>query len=135
MKILKYVFVVITTLIVICAMAPSAEAATTVKNFDAIRSDILNWMNVGKSGNTGIDEGALKSIIAPVVNVLTAIGIFTIVIVTIIMGIKYMFAEANEMAKLKEQLIRTSSISGCNFRSNSYLEDCVYSFNTNKIIK
>ena len=41
----------------------------------------------------------------PVDNILTAVGIVVLVAVTMIMGIRYMFATPEEAAKLKQQLI------------------------------
>lgn len=105
MKILKYVFVVITALMIIYLIQPTAHAATQVKNFNEMRSAISGWTNKGASGESGIDEGGLRSIVAPIINILTGIGIFVIVAVTIIMGIKYMFATPEQAAKLKQQLI------------------------------
>lgn len=105
MKILKYVFVVITALIMINSMQPEAQAAVTVKNFDQMRSSIQDWKNHGQSQDSGVSASDLKSIILPIINILTAIGVFVIVGVTIIMGMKYMFATPDEAAKLKQQLI------------------------------
>lgn len=104
MKILKYVFVVITTLIIILAIQPTVNA-TGVKNFDEMKTAINNWSNKGKTGDTGINSGEIREIIVPIINILTVIGIFVIVGVTIIMGIKYMFASPEQAAKLKQQLI------------------------------
>lgn len=47
----------------------------------------------------------MKEIVVPIANILTAIGVFVLVGVTIVMGIKYMFATPEEAAKLKQQLI------------------------------
>lgn len=47
----------------------------------------------------------MGEILNPIVGILTAIGVIVLVAVTIIMGIKYMFATPEEAAKLKQQLI------------------------------
>lgn len=47
----------------------------------------------------------MGEILKPIVGILTAIGVIVLVVVTIIMGIKYMFATPEEAAKLKQQLI------------------------------
>ncbi len=47
----------------------------------------------------------MGNILKPIVGILTAIGVIVLVVVTIIMGIKYMFATPEEAAKLKQQLI------------------------------
>ena len=63
-------------------------------------------MNTGKNGNSAnISGNDMGSIIIPVANILTAIGVVVLVAVTIVMGIKYMFATPEEAAKLKQQLI------------------------------
>ena len=91
---------------IIYIIQPRVHAATTtVKSFDEMRAAIAGWTDKGSKGDTGIDAGGMKSIVAPIINILTAIGIFVIVAVTIIMGIKYMFATPDQAAKLKQQLI------------------------------
>lgn len=105
MKILKSIFVVITALMIIYIAQPTVSAATTVKSFDDMRNAIKEWQSKGEGGDTGITTEGLRPIIAPIINTLTAIGIIVIVAVTIIMGIKYMFATPDQAAKLKQQLI------------------------------
>ena len=105
MKILKYVFVVITALMILYAIQPTAHAATQVKNFDQMSTAIKNWSKKGESGQTGIDAGGMRQIVAPIINILTGIGVVVLVAVTIIMGMKYMFATPDQAAKLKQQLI------------------------------
>ena len=55
--------------------------------------------------NGSVDSKAMGEILKPIVGILTAIGVIVLVVVTIIMGIKYMFATPEEAAKLKQQLI------------------------------
>ncbi len=105
MKVLKYVFVVITALIILYAIQPTVHAATQVKDFDQMSSAIKNWNKKGESGQTGIDAGGMRQIVAPIINILTGIGVVVLVAVTIIMGMKYMFATPDQAAKLKQQLI------------------------------
>ena len=47
----------------------------------------------------------IGNILKPIVNILTAIGVIALIVITMIMGIKYMFATPEEAAKLKQQLI------------------------------
>ncbi len=102
MKILKSIFVVITTLMIITAIQPKTEATT----FDDMKSKIDTFMGIGQSGgSSAVNGNDMKNIIIPIANILTAIGVFVIVGVTIVMGIKYMFATPEEAAKLKQQLI------------------------------
>ena len=105
MKVIKIVFVVITALLIISIFEPKVHAATSVKTFDQMRSSINSWMNKGKSGNTGLNASDIKTIVIPIINILTVIGIVVIVGVTMVMGMKYMFATPEQAAKLKQQLI------------------------------
>lgn len=47
----------------------------------------------------------MGEILKPIVGILTAIGVIALIVITMIMGIKYMFATPEEAAKLKQQLI------------------------------
>lgn len=104
MKVFKYIFVVITTLILINALQP-AVSAVQVKSFDEMKDALTDWKSRGQQDNAGVNAGDLKQIVIPVINILTVIGVFVLVAVTIIMGIKYMFATPDVAAKLKQQLI------------------------------
>lgn len=103
MKILKYVAVVITAMLIMINLnQPVAEAMT----FDEMRSKIQTWTQIGQSqGGSQIQGNEIGEILRPIVNILTAIGVIVLVAVTVIMGIKYMFATPEEAAKLKQQLI------------------------------
>lgn len=104
MKILKVILVVITALMIINAIQPKVEAATL--SFDDMKSRLDTWKTTGKNGgNSSVSGDDMKNIIVPIANILTAIGVFVLVAVTIIMGIRYMFATPDEAAKLKQQLI------------------------------
>lgn len=104
MKVFKYIFVVITALILINALQP-AVTAVQVKSFDEMKDALTDWKSRGQQDNAGVNAGDLKQIVIPVINILTVIGVFVLVAVTIIMGIKYMFATPDVAAKLKQQLI------------------------------
>ena len=101
LKIVRIICIVITIISVISALQPKVEA----KTFNEMRADMVNWLNIGKGGKTGVDSGKLGEVVMPVVNILTAIGVIVLVAVTTIMGFKYMFATPEEAAKLKQQLI------------------------------
>lgn len=102
MKILKNIIVVITTFIIIMALQPQVKATT----FDEMKGKIDTFMGIGKNkGDSAVNGDDMKNIVVPIANILTAIGVFVLVGVTIIMGIKYMFATPEEAAKLKQQLI------------------------------
>lgn len=104
MKILKIATMIAVIVLTINIIQPKVYA-TKVSTFDQMKTSINNFLNKGKGGGTGIDDSTLKSVVNPVANILTAIGIAVLVAVTMIMGIKYMFATPEEAAKLKQQLI------------------------------
>ncbi len=102
MKILKCIAVVVTALMIINLAQPVAEA----RSFNLMNEDIKDWLEKGqKNGDGAIDEQGIIDILRPIIEILTAIGVIVLVAVTIIMGIKYMFATPEEAAKLKQQLI------------------------------
>ena len=102
MKLLKCIAVVVTALMIINLAQPVAEA----RSFNLMNEDIKDWLEKGqKNGDGAVDPQAMGEILNPIVGILTAIGVIVLVAVTIIMGIKYMFATPEEAAKLKQQLI------------------------------
>ena len=105
MKTLKIIFVAIATIMLISVFQPKVDAAITVKSFDEMKTSINAFNAKGKSGSSGVSSGDMANIVVPIINILTAAGVIVLVAVTIIMGIKYIFASPEEAAKLKQQLI------------------------------
>lgn len=105
MKVLKMVFIVVIAIFLINIFQPKVSAVE-IRSFDEMKTAINQFMNTGKSGNSAnISGDDMGSIVIPIANILTAIGVVVLVAVTIVMGIKYMFATPEEAAKLKQQLI------------------------------
>ena len=105
MKVLKIVFIAVIAIFLINIFQPEVSAVE-IRSFDEMKTAINQFMNTGKNGNSAnISGNDMGSIIIPVANILTAIGVVVLVAVTIVMGIKYMFATPEEAAKLKQQLI------------------------------
>ena len=75
-------------------------------DWSSIKGDAKNFINKGKN-QTYIDEDDIESNIMPAARILMGFGSITAVIVTLVIGIKYMMAASNpeEQAKLKKQLI------------------------------
>ena len=69
-----------------------------------MQSSAGSFLDKGK-GNQKIDTGSMKNVFGPMASIMLGIGIFVLVGVTIVMGIKYVFATPEEAAKLKQQLI------------------------------
>lgn len=104
MKILKIAVFAITLLTLLCIFQPKSYGAQ-VQSFDEMRNSIQAFLNQGKNSNLKIGANDMKSVITPIANILTAIGVVVLIAVVSIMGLKYMFATPEEAAKLKQQLI------------------------------
>lgn len=105
MKVLKIVFIAVIAIFLINIFQPEVSAVE-IRSFDEMKTAINQFMNTGKNGNSAnISGDDMGSIVIPIANILTAIGVVVLVAVTIVMGIKYMFATPEEAAKLKQQLI------------------------------
>lgn len=109
MKIYKGIIIVITIIMILSCMQPLVFAGNgeshNVKTFDQMKTAINSFMEKGKGGSGGMNSNTIGSIIVPIANILTVIGIIVLVGAAMIMGIKYMFASPEAAAKLKQQLI------------------------------
>lgn len=70
-----------------------------------------DFLSKGDTATTVIDEGQLKSASNEIYNTLLAIAIVVAVIVAMILGIQFMWASADEKAKVKEALM--PFVAGC----------------------
>lgn len=103
MKILKSIAIVVTAMMIMINLTQPVAEATS---FNVMNKSIIDWLDKGKKeGERQIDKIGIMDILRPIIEILTAIGVIVLVAVTIIMGIKYMFATPEEAAKLKQQLI------------------------------
>ena len=64
-----------------------------------------NFIKKGSASAAGVDMGNAVSPIASFGSILTTVGVGVLVIVTIIMGIRYITATPETQGKLKQQLI------------------------------
>ena len=64
-----------------------------------------DFLSKGSKATTVIDEGQLKSTSNEIYNTLLAVAIVVAVIVAMILGIQFMWASADEKAKVKEALM------------------------------
>ena len=71
---------------------------------DSIKEQADTWLNGGK-GQDHINDQQLQNIIIPIGQMLVAIGSVILVIVTTIMGIKYIMGGPDKRAQLKQQLV------------------------------
>ena len=103
MKIIKYIVVALATMMIMINFTQPVVEATS---FNDMNGSIKKWLDQGREDGGGlIDEKGIGNILKPIIEILTAIGVIVLVAVTVIMGIKYMFATPEEAAKLKQQLI------------------------------
>ena len=72
-------------------------------------SDIItggdSFLEAGKNGNATIDETKLQSTSTMIYNVLLILGICVAVIISSVLGIKFMIGSAEEKAQIKDALI------------------------------
>ena len=104
MKIKKFVVALIMFLPVISLCPKPVQAnGFSFPSFSELMQDGKNFLSKGKNNN--VSESQLQSVFLPMARILLSIGIIVLVGVTMVMGIKYMFASPEEAAKLKQQLI------------------------------
>ncbi len=72
--------------------------------FDEMKSQADGWLQKGQSGSK-VKEDDIANIMLPIGQFLVGIGAVVLIVVTIIMGIKYMTADPNSKGKLKQQFL------------------------------
>lgn len=80
---------------------------------DAVFTKVLSWSSIQdaahgfieKGGKGEIDIGKAQTDLMPLASILMGIGVLTLFIVGLIMGVKYMISGADQQAKMKERLI------------------------------
>ena len=101
-NILKIVLVVITILFI---LSPNIYAsATSMPSGDELHQQANDFINKGQSSSK-IDVNKIAEIMKPLASLLLGIGTVVLVIVTAVMGVKYMSATPETRGKLKAQLI------------------------------
>lgn len=102
--ILKFILIVI--LGVMLMEGKAIAAGTKIDNFDQIKDQADSFVNYGKNnGSDYISADTLQDMVVPIAQTLVAIATVVVSVVTLVMGIKYLMAEPNDKAKLKQQLI------------------------------
>lgn len=100
-RVLGIIILVLFMLVMFIPQNVYAEGLDASKMVD----DAQGFINVGKNGNVAISSSDLHATFAPIAQILVAVGGGVIAIVTAIMAIKYMMANAEQKAKLKTQLV------------------------------
>lgn len=72
-------------------------------------SDVItggdNFLNSGKSGSAKIDEDELQNTSTVIYNILLILGICIAVLISAILGIKFMIGSVEEKAQVKDSLV------------------------------
>lgn len=98
-SILLAIFCMLSTIIVNYSMAQSLQD---------IEKSAKGFIDKGKEAGASTitrTENKMADIVMPIAQILVTVGTIVVVVVTTIMGIKYMVANPEEKAKLKMQLI------------------------------
>ena len=76
-------------------------------SFDGVTQEANNWITMGENAfsTSGIDVGEITNIVSPIAQALTVIGVGILLVVAAVMGIKWITANPEEQAKLKQQSI------------------------------
>lgn len=101
----KKILLTIMMLASIILIVPTKVQAATFEfpTFDKMHSSANNFLSKGKNKN--ISTSDMSKVFLPMARLMLGIGVFVLVGVTIVMGIKYVFASPEEAAKLKQQLV------------------------------
>lgn len=75
--------------------------------FDNVVQEAKDWIQAGESAfaTAGVDVIKISDVIAPIAQALTVIGVGILLIVAAYMGIKWITANPEEQAKLKQQSV------------------------------
>lgn len=100
---LKIISSIMLALLIIFSILPVKSESFT--DFDTMKSQGDAFLDKGRSGNI-VDSNKIAEKVAPIGKFLVGVGAFVVVIVTIIMGVKYMSApDPNTQAQIKKQML------------------------------
>lgn len=104
-KILNILKIVLVVIVIIFVLSPNISIyASSMPNADDLHDQANNFIDKG-AGSAKIDVNKIAEIIKPLASLLLGIGTVVLVVVTSVMGIKYMSATPETRGKLKGQLI------------------------------
>ena len=103
MKTKKILVTIMLLISIISIFQIKANAALEFPSFSKMKSDAEAFLK--KGGGSKISVGDMGKVFKPMAQLMLGIGVFVLVGVTIVMGIKYVFASPEEAAKLKQQLV------------------------------
>lgn len=103
-KILNVLKIILILTVILFILSPDLYATTSMPNADELHSQANNFINKGQS-SAKIDVNKIAEIMKPLASILLGIGTVVLVVVTAVMGVKYIAATPDTRAKLKTQLI------------------------------
>lgn len=97
------VSIALTILLVITFIPHNVYAEDLMQN---MKDQAISWLDKGKElGNNVLPSTTLQNKFIPIGQVLVTIATIVVLVVTLVMGIKYITANPEEKGKLKQQLI------------------------------
>ena len=103
-KILNVLKIILILTVILFILSPDLYATTSMPNADELYSQANDFINKGQSSSK-IDVNTIAEIMKPLASILLGIGTVVLVVVTAVMGVKYIAATPDTRAKLKTQLI------------------------------
>lgn len=101
---MKIKLILLPIIIIFSIMFFSPTQSLAFPTFDDMASQAQSWIDSGKNGNI-VSEQKVSEILLPIGQFMMGLAILVLIIVTIILGIKYMSADPSTQAKLKQQMI------------------------------
>lgn len=100
----KKIVIMLCVMMNIVAMASVSYGAPKVQSWDEMSNSAKEFLDKGANQNV-ISNDDLYGVVQPIASTLIAIGTAVLVVVTVVMGIKYMTSNPEQQGKLKQQLI------------------------------
>lgn len=101
-KIFNILSIILLIIAILFVLSPNIYAS--MPNADELQSQASDFIDKGQQ-NAKIDVNKISEIMKPLASLLLGIGTVVLVVVTALMGVKYMAANPETRAKLKTQLI------------------------------
>ena len=104
MKVKKLIKSLLIIVLIVLILQPTRTYE--IDSFDTMKSKADKFIDEGKKeGETLLSDNDLKNLVLPIARTLVAAATIIVTIVTMILGIKYMIANPDDKAKLKQKLV------------------------------
>jgi hypothetical protein len=105
MKIVKKTLILTCILLIIIGILSSNIYKSDALTLSEMEASTSNFLSTGKDEANNINTSGIFGDLSDLGSILTTVGAGVMVIVTLVMGIKYIMATPDTQAKLKQQLI------------------------------